>query len=71
MIPEERTVAVLCQMPSLAGLKAKNSIVNANQETPIIIVCSTLFDVSMLSDHLLSVSLRNLFTRENMSGFVR
>jgi hypothetical protein len=49
MNPEDRTAAVFCQIPSLAGLKAKNSVVNANQETPMIMVCPTLFEVYMLT----------------------
>jgi hypothetical protein len=56
MNPEDRTAAVLCQMPNLEGLKAKNSVVNANQETPMIIVCPTLFEVYMLTYHLLLLS---------------
>jgi hypothetical protein len=56
MNPEDRTAAVLCQMPSLAGLNAKKSVVNANQETPMIIVCPTLFEVYMFTYHLLLLS---------------
>jgi hypothetical protein len=52
MNPEVRTAAELCQMSSLAGLKAKNSVMNANQQTPIIIVSSTLLEVYILTYHL-------------------